>query len=209
MNIDRGLTSCGSAEGRPNRNIWGLRDLGLGGKMADLNEQITYWGIKKGGEEFMTKFGSVEEILEFAIAREIESNLFYVKLAETVKNPELIKILKCLANEEEEHKKKLEAVKTGEAAIGQEKVRNLHIADYLLDIEPHPDMDYTELFVVAMKKEDLSYQLYANLAAISLKKELRDTFLKLAQEEAGHKSRLEEKYDMVKSEGKKGGNTCF
>ncbi|MDD5326507.1 MAG: ferritin family protein [Phycisphaerae bacterium] len=157
----------------------------------------------------MTKFGSVNEVLEFAIAREIEANLFYVRLAEMVKNPELVKILSCLAHEEEEHKKKLEAVKAGEAAIGEEEIRNLHIADYLLDIEPHPDMDYTELFVVAMKKEDLSYQLYTNLAAISLKKDLRDTFLKLAQEEAGHKSRLEEKYDMVKSEGEKGEKSCF
>ena len=143
------------------------------------------------------KFGSVDEVLDFAIARENEANLLYVRLADMVKKPELVKVLRVLAAEEVEHRMKLEAVKAGEAAIEEEEVGSLNIADYVPDVEPHPDMDYAELLVVAMKKEDLSYKLYTNLAAISQKKELRDIFSKLAQEEAGHRLRFEIDYDLT------------
>lgn len=143
------------------------------------------------------KFGSVDEVLDFAIAREIEANLLYVRLADMVKKPELAKILRDLAAEEAEHKVRLEAIKAGEARIEEEKVGNLNIADYVPDVEPHPNMDYAELLIVAMKKEDLSYRLYVNLAAISLEEELRGIFLKLAQEEAGHRLRFEIDYDLT------------
>jgi rubrerythrin len=145
----------------------------------------------------MRKFGSVDEVLDFAIARENEAHLFYVRLADMVKKPELVKALRVFATEEVEHRTKLEAVKAGEVAIEEEEVGNLNIADSVPDVEPHPNMDYTELLVVAMKKEDLSYKLYTNLAAISLKKELRDIFLKLAQEEAEHRLRFEYEYDLT------------
>ena len=64
------------------------------------------------------------------------------------------------------------------------------------DVEPHPNMNYTELLVVAMKKEKLSYKLYMNLAELAQRKELKDIFLKLAQEEAAHKLRFEIEYDL-------------
>jgi len=145
----------------------------------------------------MGKFSSVDEVLDFAIARESEANLLYVRLADMVKKPELAKILRDLAVEEAEHRVKLETVKAGKAAIEEDEVGNLNIADYVPDVEPHPNMDYAELLIVAMKKEDLSYKLYVNLAAISMKEELRDTFLKLAQEEAGHRLRFEIDYDLT------------
>jgi rubrerythrin len=142
-------------------------------------------------------FGSVNEVLDFAIARENEAHLFYVRLADMVKKPELVKAIRVFADEEVEHRIKLETVKAGEAAIKKEEVGNLNIADYVADVEPHPNMNYTEMLVVAMKKENLSYQLYTNLAAISLTKELRDIFLKLAQEEAEHRLRFEYEYDLT------------
>lgn len=142
------------------------------------------------------KFSSLIEILDFAIDRENEAHLFYVRLADMVKKPKLVKVIKDLATEEVEHKIKLEAVKAGEATIGDEEVGNLNIADYVPDVEPHPNMDYTELLVVAMKKENLSYKLYTDLAAIAQRKDLREIFLKLAQEEAEHKLRFEFEYDL-------------
>lgn len=143
----------------------------------------------------MRKFGSVDDVLDFAIDRESEAHLFYVRLADMVKGPELVKVLRDFATEEVEHRIKLEAVKAGEVAIEKEEVGNLNIADYVPDIEPHPNMNYTELLVVAMKKEKLSYKLYTDLAALAQRKKLRDIFLKLAQEEAEHKLRFEIEYD--------------
>jgi rubrerythrin len=58
-------------------------------------------------------------------------------------------------------------------------------------------MNYAELLVVGMKKEETSRKLYADLAAIVQRQELKDIFLKLAQEEAKHKLRFEFEYDLM------------
>lgn len=62
----------------------------------------------------MEKFSSVEEILDFAIEREIEANKFYTELAERMERPEMRKVFEDFAKEELGHKTKLEAVKQGE-----------------------------------------------------------------------------------------------
>jgi rubrerythrin len=144
------------------------------------------------------KFNSFIEVLDFAIGREKEAYLFYVRLADMVKKPELVKIIKDLATEEVEHGIKLEAVKAGKVTIGKKEVGNLNIADYVLDVEPNPSMSYVDLLVVAMKKENLAYKLYTDIAAIAQREDLMDIFLKLAQEEAGHKVRFEFEYDLEK-----------
>ncbi len=146
----------------------------------------------------MRKFNSFTDVLNFAISREREAHLFYVRLADMVKNPALVKVIRSLATEEVEHRIKLEAVKAGEAIIRKEDVGNLNIANYVADVEPNPNMSYTDLLVVAMKKENLSYKLYTDIAAIAQRDDLKDIFLKLAQQEAGHKLRFEFEYDLEK-----------
>ncbi len=146
----------------------------------------------------MKKFNSFIEVLDFAIGREKEAYLFYIRLADMVKKPELVKVIRDLATEEVEHRIKLEAVKEGKATIKKEDVGNLNIADYVPDVEPNPNMSYIDLLVVAMKKENLSCKLYTDLAAIAQREDLMDIFLKLAQEEAGHKLRFEFEYDLEK-----------
>ena len=145
----------------------------------------------------MEKFGSVSEVLDFAISREVEAHDFYIKLADMVERPEMAKVLSDLAAEETEHKTKLEAVKAGEIVIDEEEVGNLGIADYVTDVEPHAKMDYVDLLVIGMKKEEKSCKLYADLASAARNQELKDIFLKVAQEERGHKLRFEVEYDLM------------
>ena len=145
----------------------------------------------------MEKFGSVSEVLDFAISREVEARDFYIKLADMVEKPEMAKVLSDLAAEETEHKAKLEAVKAGEIVIDEEEVGNLGIADYVTDVEPHAKMNYVDLLVIGMKKEEKSCKLYADLASAARTQELKDIFLKLAQEERGHKLRFEVEYDLM------------
>jgi rubrerythrin len=145
----------------------------------------------------MERFESVEEVLEFAIAREMESQDFYMKLAERMENPAMQKVFENFAAEELGHTMKLEAVKKGHILLGQEEVKSLDIADYVVDVEPRPDMDYAEALVVAMKKEKAAYRLYLDLATAAEDEELTDMFLSLAQEEAKHKLRFEIEYDDV------------
>ena len=143
----------------------------------------------------MGQFESVEEIIDFAIAREVESRDFYMKLAERMENPAMQKVFENFAIEEFGHRLKLEAIKRGEILLVEEQVKSLDIADYVVDVEPRPDMDYTDALVLAMKKEKAAYRLYLDLAAMAEDEELTDMFLSLAQEEAKHKLRFEIEYD--------------
>jgi len=145
----------------------------------------------------MGQFESVEEVLNFAIEREIEARDFYMKLAEKMENPAMQKVFENFATEELGHKYKLEAVKRGEISIVPEKVQSLNIADYVVDVDPQPDMDYAEALVLAMRKEKAAYRLYLDLAAVGEDEELTDMFLSLAQEEAKHKLRFEIEYDDI------------
>ena len=145
----------------------------------------------------MEKLGSIDEVLDVAIDREIEARDFYMKLADMVENPEMVKVLSDLASEEMEHRAKLEAVKAGAIIIGEKAVGNLGITCHVKEVEPYTKMSYVDLLVVGMKKEEASRKLYTDLATIAQKQELRDIFLKLAQEEAEHKLRFEIEYDLM------------
>jgi len=145
----------------------------------------------------MDRFESAEQILDFAIEREIEAQDFYMLMAERMENPKMREVFEKFANEEMGHKMKLEAVKHGEIMLGQKEIMSLGIADYVVDVEPRPDMDYTEALVLAMRREKAAYRLYLDLAAVAEDEELTDTFLSLAQEEAKHKLRFEIEYDRV------------
>ncbi len=145
----------------------------------------------------MGQFESVEEILDFAIEREIEARDFYMKLAERMENPAMKKVFENFATEELGHKYKLEAIKRDEISLVPQQVQSLDIADYVVDVEPQPDMDYAEALVLAMRKEKAAYRLYLDLAAVGEDEELTDMFLSLAQEEAKHKLRFEIEYDDI------------
>ena len=142
------------------------------------------------------KLDSIQSILDFAIENEEASREFYIDLAAKVKRPGMREVFENFAREEEGHKAKLLAIKKGELFIPKfAKVVDLKISDYMVDVEPSPDMDYQQALIVAMKKEKVAFRLYTDLAAIADDKTTRTTFLSLAQEEAKHKLRFEIEYD--------------
>ena len=147
----------------------------------------------------MEQFESVEAILDFAIANEIDACQFYTDFAARMDVPAMKAVFEEFAREEQGHRAKLEAVKRGEYAFGSAaaKVPDLRLADYLVTPEPKTDMSYAEALVLAMKKEKAAYKLYLDLAAVAEAQELTDLFLALAAEEAKHKLRFEIEYDDV------------
>lgn len=146
----------------------------------------------------MKEFNSAEEILDFAIAGEIEANEFYLDLAAKMHKPAMKKVFEEFAAEEASHKAKLEAVKTAQFEIGAgQDVPSLGIADYSVDTKPTPDMSYADALILAMKNEKAAYRLYLDLASVASAEELTSLFLSLAQEEAKHKLRFEIEYDDV------------
>lgn len=143
----------------------------------------------------MEDVSSVDEILEFAIYREVEANQLYMRMSMTIENPEMREVCEDLAEEELEHKAKLELklMKRGEVVSG------FNISNYIMDVGSNEDMDYEQLILFAIKKEQLSIDLYTDLAAIVKDKESRKTLLALAGEETEHKQRFEVEYSRLKT----------
>ena len=149
----------------------------------------------------MSEWKSIDDILNFAIEEEEKAAAFYTQLAEKATSDAMRRAFEGFAREEMGHKDKLEAVKAGGTlAPSQKPVMDLKIADYLVDVEPHPDMDYQRAITVAMKKEKAAFKLYSDLAAAALDESTRQVLLALAQEEAKHKLRFEIEYDDMMSE---------
>ena len=144
----------------------------------------------------MQNFHSIEDILNFAIAREIEAGSFYEQLSEGVDKPEIQEKLSSFAIDEFQHKVRLEAVRDGDTQLCREEVGSLDIADLVEDAEPAKEMTYADTLALAINREKASFRLYSNLAGIARREETRDVLLLLAQEEAKHKLALEIEYDL-------------
>ncbi len=139
------------------------------------------------------------EILELAIAREIEAYNFYLALADRVKDRQMRRIFKDLAKEELEHKAKLEleVMKTGRTvAVERKPLRPKE--DYILSDDETPlDMDYKDMLLLGMEKEEAAFRTYVNLVASVLDEESREVLLAIAEEEVKHKLRFETEYDLL------------
>lgn len=145
----------------------------------------------------MSDFAADTEILELAIAREVDANRFYLSLAGRITNPEMRKVFEDLAVEELEHKAKLEleVMKEGRVlSADHETVGLLEKGAEELG-QGRIDMSYKEMLVVAMKKEETSFRLYVDLAGRVTDPNSKETLLALAEEEAKHKLRFEVEYD--------------
>ena len=145
----------------------------------------------------MKEFRSVNEVLDFAINEEIKAYKLYMKLSDFVESPEMAEALFDLALVEMEHKAKLEAIKAGHITLDFEEIGNLGITEHVKDVETDAKMNYVDMLVLGMKKEEAAHKLYTGLSKISQSQELLDMFLKLAQEEAAHKLRFELEYDLM------------
>lgn len=138
---------------------------------------------------------SIDEILEFAIAREVEANQLYLYMAKRMENTEMHQVCEDFAKEELEHKAKLELEVMKEGKV----VSSLDMSDYMMDVGSEIDMSYEELLIFAIKKEQTSIDLYTDLAAIVRDKNSRETLLALAKEETEHKHRFETEYQSLQT----------
>ena len=103
----------------------------------------------------MGDFTSIDDILDFAIKDELRASNLYADLAKRSKSGEMAKIFKQFSQEELGHKKKLEAIKSGkQALVPHEKVQDLKIGDYLVEVKTsRDDLTYQEALIIAMKEE--------------------------------------------------------
>jgi rubrerythrin len=139
---------------------------------------------------------SVDEILDLAIGKEQEAQDIYLSLADRTVNAGMKTVFREFAAEEAGHKRKLESVKAGkQLKVSTQKILDLKIGDYLIDVDSKPDLSYQEALILAMKAEKSAYAMYYKLAQATEDAAIKALLLELAQEEAKHKLRFEIEYD--------------
>ena len=137
-----------------------------------------------------------QEIIKFAIDKEIKSYNFYTNASQVAKYSGAKDLFSDLAQQEVGHRKMLEKLdlkKIVQAKI--EKVPDLKISDYIVDAEFKPDMPYADILRIAIKMEERALKLYNNMNQSNQDENLKKLFTLLANEEAKHKLRLEKIYD--------------
>jgi len=144
------------------------------------------------------KFGSVDEILKFAIDKEKEAVAFYSSLAKEATRASLKETFERFAKEEEKHVALLSDISGNKAKIDSyqfKKITGLKISDYMVEIEYQEGMPMPEILKIAMKREEKAVKLYTMLADQTDNKDAKKLFMILVQEESKHKLGLESMYD--------------
>ena len=135
---------------------------------------------------------SVEEVLRQAIQSEIETRIFYQKLAERAASPEVRRRLLELSDLELVHRAKLE--RKYRETIGSEPpdAPPLHI-EIPYDIQ---DLDMSRALKFALERERDSESHYRFMAErVPADTELGRLFMELAEIEWKHKTDLQAEYD--------------
>lgn len=139
-----------------------------------------------------------EKIISFAIEKEDEAAKFYNDLRSRARKPNAKVMFDELAAEEVKHSEFLKGMTEDSIPnLVLEKVTDLKISDYLVESPFRPDMDYQDILIIAMKREESAVKLYNDMASKVQKAETQDLLKFMAQQEAKHKLRLETEYDSI------------
>ncbi len=146
------------------------------------------------------QFESLQEIIDFAISKEIEAAAFYEEVSGQEGMSGAKEMLLEFAEQEKKHRRLLEEFKTKGLVEGVSEYRfkwipDMKRSDYVVDLEYRKGMTYNELLMLAMKREEKALALYNDLLRKAEGEAAKDVFKMLCQEEARHKLALETKYD--------------
>ncbi len=143
-------------------------------------------------------FSSYDEIIQFAIEKEIEAAEFYEQCAGQESFSGARKTLQEMAAEERKHQKMLENIGQNEASLegyDWKWIPDMKRSDYMVDLTYEPGMHYTDILRLAMKREENALKLYNELQDKTPDQGQKKIFKMLCQEEAKHKLFLETLYD--------------
>ncbi|MBS3794084.1 MAG: ferritin family protein [Candidatus Thorarchaeota archaeon] len=139
------------------------------------------------------------KMINLAIEREEEAHDFYMEGAENAENRASKKLLEELAEQEEDHKEKLQkALEDGVCetfACTLEEVEKRKLEDYLIEVPLNPSSPPQDVLIVAMKREKASFEFYSALAELTEDPASKSVFRTLAKEEEEHKNNLQQMYD--------------
>ncbi len=143
-------------------------------------------------------FGSVADIIAFAIEREKEAAEGYGRMAGLAATPGLKELLLSLRGEEESHRKLLEGLTNAQIAdLSPAFTPDLGLVDLTVEEPVAPDMTLQDLLLFAARKEKRAVELYEKLAGMARSEAQRGVFEFLAGQERTHKLKIETEYEKL------------
>ena len=139
---------------------------------------------------------SVDSVINFAIEKEEKAMDFYQKCADRAKNQGIKTFFLEMVAEETRHRDLLRDLNP--SALGDiklQKVEDLRISDYLMDIQFRNDLTYQEALTLSMKKEEKAHAFYLGWKDKCMHEKTARLFEMLATEELKHKRKIETIYD--------------
>ena len=149
------------------------------------------------GRPHLRSFSSIEEVLDFAMDRELQSQHFYTTLSKHTSSYRMRLLFIRFAAQEEGHYIKLKRMREDAVPLIPSSTEpwSLDIYDYVTDVVPSGTLDYASALVVAMRAEKTAYRLYMRLSRETSSPDVSLALQMLAQEEANHKLHFELEYE--------------
>lgn len=139
---------------------------------------------------------SMDDVVNFAIDKEVKAMDFYQKCADRAKNTGIKQFFQEMVEEEKRHRDMLKELNPmGLEGVKLDKVEDLRISDYLLDVKFKEDITYQEALTLAMKREEKAHAFYSSWQNKCMHEKTAKIFEILAGEEMKHKRRIETLYD--------------
>ena len=141
-------------------------------------------------------FSSLDEILAFAVSREIEAAAFYADLAGKARTEPMRVLLRELGAEEKQHRVLLEKYRAGcPLPPPGSPVPDMGLTAPAGGEEFDPAASAQDALIVAARREAEAADLYGRLAASTADSAAREIFTFLVRQELQHKFRLESEYE--------------
>ena len=148
----------------------------------------------------MLKNITIKELLEKAIAKEIESQKLYRGLGRRVADGAARDACRDLTREEKHHQDVLEQYQRREiweGALNPGKTADYRIAEHFYQPTVSRNMKLEDIFLLAANREKASHEFYASFAALHPAGKMKMLIEDLAAQELAHKHRVETLYTEV------------
>lgn len=136
-----------------------------------------------------------KEIIEFAIAGEIEAQEFYKVAANKINDPYLKEMFEQFAKDEKGHEKILKGILSKDTINEYfNESTDYKVAETVDTPKLSTDMKPADAIALAMKKEEEAMKQYTDLAEACIDPGQKKVFLDLAAMERGHKLKMEKAF---------------
>ncbi len=146
---------------------------------------------------------TIEEVLDFAIAAEVEAATTYRDLAGRVDGPGLRELLLLIAGEEDAHREALDGVREGDLSLFAKGSPTVQLSAPLAVPALTPDATPAQVLLAAIDAERRAYTVYRDLAAAADDLGITTLLEALAVEETRHWQKLEQAYDALIAGGRR------